>query len=341
MTVLEVHGSNSNMDSDDLDAISEPESKDSSPRRRIDSIIPCIFTAGVIPSPPFVPQSAVRSTRSSSTWTDPDAVVDARIESDLRLASAPDSSPSPHSDEEHQAQIASTEVGNASVIDTTSAPETLDEIFDKNHPIAQSRRRRMVIFFFILLIFLVTGAVVATMVAVKEDEAASNGDEDSSQDTPSVSLQFQDEYYESIRRLVLGPTPNMVLDPNSPQAQAMEWLAYQDTLYLDSSHLLQRYALVAFYFANGGNLWAALGNASSGWVPNGIGVHECEWIFVDCDPEQEQVVSLRLSGGGIMLTGELATEIGHLSRLNYLSLANSRLEGTIPFQLYQLTDLGK
>jgi hypothetical protein len=72
------------------------------------SIIPCISTAGVILSPPFVPRSSVPPNCCFSTWTNPDAVADDRIESNLRLASAHDSSPSPHSDEENHGDIAST-----------------------------------------------------------------------------------------------------------------------------------------------------------------------------------------------------------------------------------------
>jgi hypothetical protein len=192
---------------------------------------------------------------------------------------------------------------------------------------------------------LTAAAVGATMVLMKDDDEAVSDGADSTNDTPGASLQFQDEYYESISRFLLGPTQSSVLDPNSPQAQSMEWLAYQDTLYLDlanSSRLLQRYALVTLYFANGGSLWSKLRDPSTGWVPNGVGVHECEWVLVDCDPEeQDEVISLRLSAGGIILTGELATEIGHLPALNYLNLANNRLEGRIPVEIYQLVNLGK
>jgi hypothetical protein len=73
-----------------------------------------------------------------------------------------------------------------------------------------------------------------------------------------------------------------------------------------------------------------LKSSSGGWVPNGAGVLECDWISVDCNQEQVQVVARRLSGGGIVMTGALMTEIGYLPRLNYLSLANNRLEGNIP-----------
>jgi hypothetical protein len=272
-----------------------------------------------------------------------DTATEDRYERKIRLASVPRFSPPPPSEKDNQAPKASLESNSVDVI---SVRVPVDETLDKRLPIEQKHHRHLVLILSsIFLFFLVAGAVVSTMVLMhkENDEAASHGD-DASPETPQVSLQFQDEYLESICLFLLGPTEHLVLHSHSPQALAIEWLAYQDSLYLDvMSHpwrLLQRYALVTLYFANGGSLWPSLKSPSSGWVPHGVGVHECDWMFVDCN-NQEEVVSLRLSGGGIVLTGALMTEIGHLPRLHHLSLANNRLEGNIPLAIYQLTDLGK
>ncbi|KAL3929296.1 MAG: hypothetical protein SGBAC_012273, partial [Bacillariaceae sp.] len=103
-----------------------------------------------------------------------------------------------------------------------------------------------------------------------------------------------------------------------------------------------RYALVVLYFTHGGtSTWNSInGNSLSGWINSGAGVHECDWKGVDCNL-QKQVTGLRLSAAeGIILTGSsLSTEIGSLTMLQSLYMADQRLQGSIPSDWKALTNL--
>lgn len=156
-----------------------------------------------------------------------------------------------------------------------------------------------------------------------------------------------------------------LLEPSTPQAQALEWLAFTDKPLEDDfamapsdinhgTRLRQRYALVTWYFAQGGPLlWSTINNdPSAGWINHGGGVHECKWMGIDCervlnndnDPgDDEVVIAIRLSRAvGAVLTGtSLSTEIGMLTHLRRLDVSEQRLQGSIPDEWRSLTNLGE
>lgn len=156
----------------------------------------------------------------------------------------------------------------------------------------------------------------------------------------------------------------MMMERTSPQAQALEWLAYQDKPLFNVSvvevspeeqdhHmeiLKQRYALVVWYFAQGGpTVWKTLNREeSAGWMAYGAGVHECDWRGVDCDysngnTDRGTVVGLRLSSAlGLVLSGTfLSTELGLLTSLRRIDFSGQRLQGSIPYEWASMTSLGK
>eukprot|EP00980_Cylindrotheca_fusiformis_P026153 scaffold15472_cov117-Cylindrotheca_fusiformis.AAC.17 len=143
-------------------------------------------------------------------------------------------------------------------------------------------------------------------------------------------------YYEELQATFLPLT-------GSPQDQAIEWLAFHDTPLEGNArnHLMQRFALVVFYFTHGGpTTWNSINDSQSGWISHGGGIHECQWRGVDCNSADE-VTGLRLPAGeGIALTGSsLASEIGLLTSLQYFDGANQRLQGTIPSEWGSLTNM--
>jgi hypothetical protein len=193
----------------------------------------------------------------------------------------------------------------------------------------------------------------------------------------SYTVARQDYKYEIITLLGLSN----VMERTSPQAQAIEWLAFEDEplfvvtkedstttnkttnnndneLYNYDSYLErleQRYSLVVWYFDQGGpKLWKTINREpSSGWINFGADVHECQWKGIDCEYNNNKyegddsdggiVVGVRLSPTlGIVLTGTtLSTELGLLSSLRRLDFSDQRLQGTIPEEWSKMTDLGK
>ena len=191
--------------------------------------------------------------------------------------------------------------------------------------------------------------------------AAQQGDSSvagsSSQTNSGSSLGRQEYKYNLLTLLGLPP----VIERSSPQARAIDWLAFDDdplfeSIDLDLSpeemkRLEQRYALVVWYFAHGGpSLWTTLNrDAPSGWIEHGAGVHECDWRGVDCEysnPEDETngvIVGLRLSNimGVVMMGSSMSTELGMLTDLKSIDFSDQRLQGKIPDEWSKLTNLGE
>ena len=106
-------------------------------------------------------------------------------------------------------------------------------------------------------------------------------------------------------------------DPSSPQGKALSWVSTEDTIdpplepgTADDDRIIQRYVLVVFYYATGGDGWTN----KEGWLG---GSNECDWFTVDC--------SIRT--GGDMITT--------------LSLAVNNLVGSLPSEVGSLGNLGK
>jgi hypothetical protein len=182
---------------------------------------------------------------------------------------------------------------------------------------------------------------------------------------PDVSSAERQEYLENLMNFYKVP----FLELASPQEQAMQWLSFQDvpmnvpmeteedaTAVYQRIRLQQRYALVVWYFAQGGpKLWSTINrDASAGWMTYGAGVHECDWHGIDCEvmpgiellsegePEARVVIGIRLNTAmGVVLTGtSLSSELGLLPHVRRLDFSSQRLEGSIPDEWKAMTSLG-
>ena len=178
-------------------------------------------------------------------------------------------------------------------------------------------------------------------------------------ETPALSLTNPEtnrqDYKYSIMTLLGLP---IVMEGDSAQAQAIDWLAFDDEPLFDPNametqedqhkeRLTQRYALVVWYFDQGGPaMWTTLNREeSAGWIVNGAGVHECNWRGIDCDYTEisdGKVIGLRLSPiGGLLLTGSsVSSELGLLTGLQRIDFADQRIQGKIPNSWALLTNLG-
>jgi hypothetical protein len=157
-------------------------------------------------------------------------------------------------------------------------------------------------------------------------------------------------------------------DPSTPQAQALDWLTNEDTLYVcpddPSCQPVQRYALAAFYFGTDGDSWTQcnaptdfndpaaitaandncarvvtpfqvpnerIGDTSSdAWLTSS---NECEWGGIACwgsdTPNLEFCIDqLDFENDG--LGGTLVDELGALDSLRFIILEQGQTGGTIP-----------
>jgi hypothetical protein len=180
-----------------------------------------------------------------------------------------------------------------------------------------------------------------------------------------------DEEYASRYRLFRSYAEQILSDElalwqsNTPQAQALDWLVYQDrylsqdTAIFDPlllSRFTVRYALLVLYYACGGTTTTTTATTTT-TTPGGGGLASwwlldpaqatCDWSFVTCDDDDETqngghadavVVALELHD---VLIGQLPAELALLSTLTRLDLSHNALEGTIPAAVFAgLTNLG-
>jgi hypothetical protein len=129
---------------------------------------------------------------------------------------------------------------------------------------------------------------------------------------------------------------------DSGEYNALQWLVHEDPLQLhpkqDAERLLQRYALVSFYYAS--NDW----KDETNWLDV---TNECTWYGVVCDTNSKKssetspsmvVVALEFSNNGY--GGTIPPDLTLLNHLTSLQLANNPITGTIesiPWERWKTT----
>lgn len=107
------------------------------------------------------------------------------------------------------------------------------------------------------------------------------------------------------------------------EAQAMSWLLYSDHYTHDINHAfvdVVRFALAATFYSFGGNHWFNV----SGWLTS---TDFCGWNGILCDL-QGNVTALDLHSNN--LVGKIPPELGLITSLVSLNLANNHLSGPLP-----------
>jgi Leucine-rich repeat (LRR) protein len=147
----------------------------------------------------------------------------------------------------------------------------------------------------------------------------------------------------------LRDTATMPLIPASPAYKALQWMVAHDPLRpLDDNaeHLHQRYAMCYLYYVWAGAGWAL--PDASGWPRDYTGsnhnnnnklAHECTWLGVTCN-ENQQVTGLLFDSEVFSLGGgTIPAELGSLTALRSLELSGHEIQGRLPAALGQLTAL--
>ena len=132
-----------------------------------------------------------------------------------------------------------------------------------------------------------------------------------------------------------------LVNSNSPQFQAMEWILSIDTVCPSDDNLTQRYILAVFYYATEGNKWSQCSalpdkpceNNDARFLSN---ASECLWFHVTCNLEQ-QVFAISLCDNN--LEGTIPPEIGFLENLQQIDLDQNKIGGRIPTSIGNLGSL--
>jgi hypothetical protein len=184
----------------------------------------------------------------------------------------------------------------------------------------------------LMILLVLLGVALAIVLSGNSD-----GDNESGIPARPLSLEEYRRRFAVFRStLAIESDPSAFFDPNSPQSQALQWLVSQDqTITLDNlDRLTQRYAIMVLFYACGGENWSGyLTPLSQEGETN-----ECDLPDFTCD-EFGSIVYVKLINQEMV--GRLPDEIGLLTALAGLNLANNDLEGTIPDALFRLSNLGK
>lgn len=96
--------------------------------------------------------------------------------------------------------------------------------------------------------------------------------------------------------------------------------------------LVNRFVLLVLYISTGGKHW----QNKDGWLSR---TSECWWHGVECDVAEYTVTGITLSDND--LRGSLQSSLGLLTGLQRLELNDNSITGSIPLELWGLTDLSK
>lgn len=157
--------------------------------------------------------------------------------------------------------------------------------------------------------------------------------------SPSLSPQTR---WDRIASIVLDVETDdvdaLLLENDSPQRKALEWLAFDDAFRVsisDEPHLLQRNALAVLYFATNGSDWDDQLQFLSP-------VHECDWsasITCTTTPNTTSRVVTQILLRENNLRGSLPSQLARLTGLQSLVLDTNQLSGTIPSLPSTLEDI--
>uniref|UniRef100_A0A7S1V1J6 Leucine-rich repeat-containing N-terminal plant-type domain-containing protein n=1 Tax=Grammatophora oceanica TaxID=210454 RepID=A0A7S1V1J6_9STRA len=189
-------------------------------------------------------------------------------------------------------------------------------------------RRRIIV-----VILLSVAAVIASVVATTQ--AAQGAETVIQTGAPSVAPSSMPSFItegilEAAEGLVRGE-----ITPGTPQYDAVGWLSTIDGTSESLPNFKQRFVLVVFYFATGGDSWT---NRADWLNPD---LHECDWgTEVSCeeDPAGGRKVTI-LDDVRNNLRGSIPRELALLTNLETLILESNRLTGSLPEELFELTTL--
>jgi len=189
-------------------------------------------------------------------------------------------------------------------------------------------KRNILILVCISVVFIIVIASIGAAYSLRRRGNGNNGE------TPSTApITPAEAALQSFIETLPDYTKTSLLNSNSPQAKAIEWMsAYDDIESYDLTRQTQRFALVSFFYSI---TRTTLSHEVLTWLG---GTNECVWYDSICVDDVYTALSLE-SGQEFGFGGTLVPEIALLSSLERLRIDQHKFEGLIPTTLGQLTTL--
>jgi Leucine rich repeat len=206
----------------------------------------------------------------------------------------------------------------------------------------------------VIFVMVLAGSILAVTIVAPgaNHDSAHNGGTVADLTSPKTDRTHSDDYYKErwtvFRAALVGvasmssSTSAALLQPDTPQSRALDWMVYQDSTVSHSwgnsessatakQQFLERYAVLVLFYACGGEEWS-ITTKSGDNVDQESHVETCQWDFVACD-DIKFIVELKLSNR--RLIGQIPNEVQLLSSLQTLDLSANFLRGTLSNDLWQ------
>jgi hypothetical protein len=214
----------------------------------------------------------------------------------------------------------------------------------------QRRRKRQKSIAVILLVSINIAVVVGLTVGILIPPRG-NMDADSTEDaarlercTYEKNAEFMSGRYNRVRSIILSFDESLetsIDTPDSPARAAVCWIAEADNFSSDLAKselhvLVERFAMAVLYYQFSAADLRALSNfMRARWLSE---LSVCEWDLIGCTGGQGETID-KLSLSLLDLHGSIPSELGLLTDLTYLDIAENFITGIIPSHLFRLSQL--
>jgi len=161
-----------------------------------------------------------------------------------------------------------------------------------------------------------------SIVMQESSSAAVNSTLDILNDLSKFLSLFNNDRSINITQIITSVSGDPISINGFIQNKGLQWILHGDQMNLayNSSHLVQRYALMVFFYSLSDENWSS----KVGFMSE---IHECEWFVIDINAQGHvDLIDMNCNN----LHGKLPSEMTTFSRLEKLLLFNNYISGSIP-----------
>lgn len=182
-----------------------------------------------------------------------------------------------------------------------------------------------------VLIFVTVAALMIGLLIRKDNNQQSTSVVTNSTLAPSMAPTLSLDAY--VLRLLPTPTQTKILQqPTSSQAMAYQWLLEDSPLpFYTNERIMQRFALVTFYYATNGDSWFN----NTFWLNHDT--HECDWYSLSSPAFMIEMLDMDVNSA--LFANNEAGSCEGTDTYRHLWIFDNGLAGIIPDELWLLTTL--